>query len=69
MHCPWCGTDAEEAAARDEGPHLKWCVDWRDPGLPEGMTVEVRGSRREYHYRAPRGAPLAGTTPTLMTPR
>lgn len=66
MRCTWCNTDADEAAARHEGPHAKWCVHWRDPGLPEGMTVEVRNGRREHHYRPPPGSPLAGSNPTTI---
>lgn len=27
--CPWCGNNAEEAAARHEGPHATWCVHYR----------------------------------------
>jgi hypothetical protein len=23
--CPWCKTDAAEAAAHQEGPHATWC--------------------------------------------
>lgn len=29
--CFWCNTDPVEAAARNEGPHLTWCVHYRTP--------------------------------------
>jgi hypothetical protein len=66
MRCTWCNVDADEAAARHEGPHLKWCVHWRDPGLPEGMTVEIQNGRKVHHYRPPPGSPLSGTKATLI---
>lgn len=28
--CSWCGANAEEAAARHEGPHSTWCVHFRE---------------------------------------
>jgi hypothetical protein len=48
--CPWCQTDAAEAAKRHEGPHATWCVHFREeqrggasikesapqPAVPEG---------------------------------
>jgi hypothetical protein len=64
MRCTWCNTDSDEAAARHEGPHATWCVHYRNPKLQEGMTVEVKGGRKEYHYRPPPGSPLAGTNVT-----
>lgn len=27
--CLWCNTDADQAAARHEGPHATWCVHFR----------------------------------------
>ena len=30
MRCSWCGTDADEAAKRHEGPHATWCVHFRE---------------------------------------
>jgi len=29
--CFWCNTDPDEAAARFEGPHAKWCLQYRTP--------------------------------------
>lgn len=28
--CDWCGVEPLEAAERNEGPHLTWCVHFRE---------------------------------------
>lgn len=45
--CSWCLIDADEAAARHEGPHATWCPHHRSImqpiplGLPGRATKEV----------------------------
>lgn len=42
--CFWCNVDPDAAAARHEGPHLKWCLRYREPPLPAGVKrVKVGG--------------------------
>ena len=35
--CFWCNVDPNAAAERHEGPHLKWCLRYREPPLPAGV--------------------------------
>jgi hypothetical protein len=42
--CFWCDVDPDAAADRHEGPHLKWCLRYREPPLPTGVQlVKVGG--------------------------
>jgi hypothetical protein len=36
--CFWCNIDPDEAEARHEGPHLTWCLKYRTPPLPAGVS-------------------------------
>jgi hypothetical protein len=54
MNCPWCGVDPDEAAKRHEGPHLTWCVHFREEqrGIAEMLaTAKALGFRVELNRK------------------
>lgn len=53
MQCSWCGTNAEEAAKRHEGPHATWCVHFREDqrGGPDRRTPMERSTGNIKYLR------------------
>jgi hypothetical protein len=47
--CFWCNVDPDEAEKRHEGPHLTWCLRYREPPLPAGVRrMKVGGVTRFF---------------------
>lgn len=57
--CEWCKTDPDEALARNEGPHVTWCPNYRRssnaPKAPAGeefpLVDLMREAEREIDLR------------------
>lgn len=50
MKCFWCNVDPKEAFLRHEGPHLTWCIYFRESQRGGRKCSECNGSGRTDNH-------------------